>query len=250
MSQEKDSGEVRLQFTLPGTWYSIDIDEEGLAEDSIRSLVEDVCGTTDEAAKARALMRQRLREACSSGAEAGAQAMYIGKELMEEVPLPVSITVYQPGGFRMSPAVGYDSQEVLEVLKLGFESGDEVYEEIEGLNYLALRFITVEKDDSWTPVASENETPEEQALRLEAEQLEFHTLRVDYWCHVPGSKRIAIVSFSTQLSEIENVMISLFDTIISASCFVGEGVPLPSAPIAYLASAETVETSHEVEPAH
>lgn len=250
MNEEKDSGEVRLQFTLPGTWYSIDIDEEGLAEDSIRTLVEDVCGTTDEAAKARALMRQRLREACSAGAEAGVQAMYFGKELMEEVPLPVSITVYQPSGFRMSPAVGSDSEEVMEVLKLGFEGGDGDYEEVEGFNYRALRFITVEKDDSWIPVASENETPEEKAVRHEAEQLEFHTLRVDYWCHVPGSKRIAIVSFSTQLSELQNIMISLFDTILSASCFVGEGVPLPSLPIADRAPAEAVDATHDVEAAH
>ena len=219
-SDNNTRDEPRLIFTLPGTWYPVAITDEGASEQDVERMVQGIVGPADDAAVLRRQMHDQVVDACAEAMEGGAVAMYFGKELEKDAPFPVNITVYQPPGLRMSPAIGTESEEVFGILKMGFDDADDEFVEVEGANFRALRRVLIEKDDSFQIEVPEEETPEEAALRAEAEKLQFERMRVDYWAHVPDTKQIVIVSFVTQMAMIKNLMLELFDLLIAASYFV------------------------------
>ena len=210
----------RLVFNLPGTWFPVAITDDGAVEQDVERLVLGIVGPADDAAVLRRQMHDQVVDACAEAMEGGAVAMYFGKELEKDAPFPVNITVYQPPGLRMSPAIGTESEEVFGILRMGFEDADDEFVEVEGANFRALRRVLIEKDDSFHVEAPKDETPEEAALRAEAERLDLERMRVDYWAHVPGTKQIVIVSFATQMAMIKHLMLELFDLIVAASHFV------------------------------
>lgn len=222
---EPAEGEFTIRFHLPGTWYTISMDDEERARKSIDELAREVAGDTDEGAKVRALMKHQLQEATKKGIEGGGRVMYLGREIAPEVPFPVSITVYEPQGLRMSPAVGTDPQSVLGFMQQGLEQAtiDEITP-LSGRQFHALRTVNVEEDEDLIEArAAEPDNPELAELKL-------HTLRADYWCHVPTTKNVILVSFSTQMSEVRNMLLMLFDAIVSAAYFVdSQEKPLPRA---------------------
>lgn len=219
-SDNNTRAEPRLIFTLPGTWYPVAITDEGASEQDVERMVQGIVGPADDAAVLRRQMHDQVVDACAEAMEGGAVAMYFGKELEKDAPFPVNITVYQPPGLRMSPAIGTESEEVFGILRMGFEDADDEFVEVEGANFRALRRVLIEKDDSFHVEAPKDETPEEAALRAEAEKLDLERMRVDYWAHVPGTKQIVIVSFATQMAMIKHLMLELFDLIVAASHFV------------------------------
>jgi len=210
----------RLVFNLPGTWFPVAITDDGAVEQDVERLVLGIVGPADDAAVLRRQMHDQVVDACAEAMEGGAVAMYFGKELEKDAPFPVNITVYQPPGLRMSPAIGTESEEVFGILRMGFDDADDAFVDVEGGNYRALRRVLIEKDDSFQIEVPEEETPEEAALRAEAEKLDLERMRVDYWAHVPGTKQIVIVSFATQMAMIKHLMLELFDLIVAASHFV------------------------------
>lgn len=219
-SDKSPSEDPRLVFNLPGTWFPVAITDEGASEQDVERMVQGIVGPADDAAVLRRQMHDQVVDACAAAAEGGAVAMYFGKELEKDAPFPVNITVYQPPGLRMSPAIGTESEEVFGILRMGFEDADDEFVEVEGANFRALRRVLIEKDDSFHVEAPKDETPEEAALRAEAEKLDLERMRVDYWAHVPGTKQIVIVSFATQMAMIKHLMLELFDLIVAASHFV------------------------------
>lgn len=219
-SDNNTRDEPRLIFTLPGTWYPVAITDEGASEQDVERMVQGIVGPADDAAVLRRQMHDQVVDACAEAMEGGAVAMYFGKELEKDAPFPVNITVYQPPGLRMSPAIGTESEEVFGILRMGFDDADDAFVDVEGGNYRALRRVLIEKDDSFQIEVPEEETPEEAALRAEAEKLDLERMRVDYWAHVPGTKQIMIVSFATQMAMIKHLMLELFDLIVAASHFV------------------------------
>ena len=239
-SDNNTRDEPRLIFTLPGTWYPVAITDEGASEQDVERMVQGIVGPADDAAVLRRQMHDQVVDACADAMEGGAVAMYFGKELEKDAPFPVNITVYQPPGLRMSPAVGTESDEVFGILRMGFEDADDAFVDVEGGNYRALRRVLIEKDDSFQIEVPEEETPEEAALRAEAEKLQFERMRVDYWAHVPDTKQIVIVSFATQMAMIKHLMLELFDLLIAASYFVSD-----SADEVESESEDTAETTSE-----
>lgn len=233
-------GDPRLVFNLPGTWFPVAITDDGAVEQDVERLVLGIVGPADDAAVLRRQMHDQVADACAEAMEGGAVAMYFGKELEKDAPFPVNITVYQPPGLRMSPAVGTESDEVFGILRMGFDDADDAFVDVEGGNYRALRRLLIEKEESFEVEVSEEETPEEAALRAEAEKLEFERMRVDYWAHVPGTKQIVIVSFVTQMAMIKNLMLELFDLFIAASRFVT--VSTDEAGAGIVSEAETTDT--------
>lgn len=219
-SDNNTRDEPRLIFTLPGTWYPVAITDEGASEQDVERMVQGIVGPADDAAVLRRQMHDQVVDACAEAMEGGAVAMYFGKELEKDAPFPVNITVYQPPGLRMSPAIGTESEEVFGILRMGFDDADDAFVDVEGGNYRALRRVLIEKDDSFQIEVPEEETPEEATLRAEAEKLDLERMRVDYWAHVPGTKQIVIVSFATQMAMIKHLMLELFDLIVAASHFV------------------------------
>ena len=223
MASDNNLGDApRLVFNLPGTWYPVAITDEGASEQDVERMVQGIVGPADDAAVLRRQMHDQVVDACAEAMEGGAVAMYFGKELEKDAPFPVNITVYQPPGLRMSPAIGTESDEVFGILRMGFEDADDAFVDVEGGNYRALRRLLIEKDDSFQVEVPEEETPEEAALRAEAEKLQFERMRVDYWAHVPDTKQIVIVSFATQMAMIKHLMLELFDLLIAASYFVSD----------------------------
>ena len=239
-SDNNTRDEPRLIFTLPGTWYPVAITDEGASEQDVERMVQGIVGPADDAAVLRRQMHDQVVDACAEAMEGGAVAMYFGKELEKDAPFPVNITVYQPPGLRMSPAIGTESEEVFGILRMGFDDADDAFVDVEGGNYRALRRVLIEKDDSFQIEVPEEETPEEAALRAEAEKLQFERMRVDYWAHVPDTKQIVIVSFATQMAMIKYLMLELFDLLIAASYFVSG-----SADEAESESEATAETTSE-----
>ena len=219
-SDNNTRDEPRLIFTLPGTWYPVAITDDGAVEQDVERMVQGIVGPADDAAVLRRQMHDQVVDACAEAMEGGAVAMYFGKELEKDAPFPVNITVYQPPGLRMSPAIGTESEEVFGILRMGFDDADDAFVDVEGGNYRALRRVLIEKDDSFQIEIPEEETPEEAALRAEAEKLDLERMRVDYWAHVPDTKQIVIVSFVTQMAMIKHLMLELFDLLIAASYFV------------------------------
>ena len=223
MTSDNNLGDdPRLVFNLPGTWFPVAITDDGAVEQDVERLVLGIVGPADNAAVLRRQMHDQVVDACAAAAEGGAVAMYFGKELEKDAPFPVNITVYQPPGLRMSPAIGTESDEVFGILRMGFDDADDTFVDVEGGNYRALRRLLIEKDDSFQIEVPEEETPEEAALRAEAEKLQFERMRVDYWAHVPDTKQIVIVSFATQMAMIKHLMLELFDLFIAASYFVSD----------------------------
>lgn len=221
MTSDNNLGDApRLVFNLPGTWYPVAITDEGASEQDVERMVQGIVGPADDAAVLRRQMHDQVVDACAEAMEGGAVAMYFGKELEKDAPFPVNITVYQPPGLRMSPAIGTESEEVFGILRMGFDDADDAFVDVEGGNYRALRRVLIEKDDSFQIEVPEDETPEEAALRAEAEKLDLERMRVDYWAHVPDTKQIVIVSFATQMAMIKHLMLELFDLLIAASYFV------------------------------
>lgn len=223
MTSDNNLGDdPRLVFNLPGTWFPVAITDDGAVEQDVERLVLGIVGPADNAAVLRRQMHDQVVDACAAAAEGGAVAMYFGKELEKDAPFPVNITVYQPPGLRMSPAIGTESDEVFGILRMGFDDADDTFVDVEGGNYRALRRLLIEKDDSFQIEVPEEETPEEAALRAEAEKLQFERMRVDYWAHVPDTKQIVIVSFATQMAMIKHLMLELFNLFIAASYFVSD----------------------------
>lgn len=241
MTSDNNLGDApRLVFNLPGTWYPVAITDEGASEQDVERMVQGIVGPADDAAVLRRQMHDQVVDACAEAMEGGAVAMYFGKELEKDAPFPVNITVYQPPGLRMSPAIGTESEEVFGILRMGFEDADDEFVEVEGANFRALRRVLIEKDDSFQIEVPEEETPEEAALRAEAEKLDRERMRVDYWAHVPGTKQIVIVSFATQMAMIKHLMLELFDLFIAASRFVT--VSTDEAGAGIVSEAETTDT--------
>ena len=178
-----------LRFTLPGEWAEVPLHEPEQARAAIRRLVDSATGRTDELATVRDGLRRRLFASVEGVIGGEAQSLHVALDLVEDVPLPVSFTVFLLDQ-RMTPAVGEDPAAVLDVLARGLASAS-VGMAPHRVGEVALRA---------------------SSLSTTAEGLP--SLRVDYWLPVPATKRVALVSFSTVLAGIAEEMTVLFDSIV------------------------------------
>jgi len=126
--------------------------------------------------------------------------MHIALEIVEGMPIPVSVTVFLPE-MRLTPAVGTDASAVIGILQQGLEKNPAY----DGERVARFR------------------VGESQALRVHREEQstyrdeEVPGLAVEYWITVPGFKRVALLSFSTALTGMDDIMLGFFDSIVQAS---------------------------------
>ena len=156
-------------------------------------------GRSDELAAVRDGLRRRLFTSVERVIGGEAQSLHVALDLVEDVPLPVSFTVFLLDQ-RMTPAVGEEPAGVLDVLARGLAAASVAPDRV---GDRALRAST---------------------LATTAEGLP--SLRVDYWLAVPSTKRVVLVSFSTVLAGIASEMTVLFDSIV-----LGTRWQLPSEPV-------------------
>lgn len=199
-----------LHFRLPGTWHRIDLRGGTTSEASIKSVVRSAIGAADDRARLRAELRRDLAAAVEAAREAEAKSMMFSTEIAPGSPLPVTLLVCAPSRLRMSPSIGTGSDKVLGVLTEGLSRQRDVATSLvrrEAAGGPAVRTHRVE------PIQPVEETG--GALRLTA----------DYWVPVPRSKQVVMVRLATPMGEIENIMLSLFDALIEATCF---RMPMPA----------------------
>ena len=195
----------RLHFRLPGTWHRIDLAGGDASERSIKSVVRDVIGVADDRAHVREQMRRELRTAVESARQAEAKSLMFSTEIAPGSPLPVSLGVYAPRKLHMSPSVGTAPAAVLGVFAQGVRRSQP---ELAG----SLTDVTAAGGPAIrTHTVAPIEIPDEDtgASRLVA----------DYWIPVPDSKQVVMVRLSTPMGELENIMLSLFDALVTAAYF-------------------------------
>lgn len=229
-----------LRFRLPGTWHTIDLADTEATKSDAKKMAEEILGRSDEAAAARILLRRHMADIAESGAEARGRVLFIADELAPGISLPATLTVFEPEGLRMSPAIGTDPEEVLRIFRAGLEElstpGVEQAQIIEGDGFLSLRIHRIDvrhwQETPWEGPGQDPALAPETAwawsdeVRAEAEKVTMRDILVDYWVTVPGSKSLVLVSAMSSCGDMPHAMLGLFDAIIAASYFE---VPPPQA---------------------
>lgn len=188
-----------LRLRLPGKWWQIPLHDLEKAKASIRSLVDLQAGRRDDRAADRAAYRQQLLTAAETAAGANGKTMHIALEIVEALPIPASITVFMPD-MRLTPAIGTDAIAVMGILQQGLE-----------------------RNPGYDPTrVARFRVRESEVLRVHHEEKsqygeeEVPGLAVEYWVTIPGFKRVALLSFSTALTGIDDIILGFFDSIVSA----------------------------------
>lgn len=197
---------ARLQLRLPGEWFALDPRDEDAAAAQIAAIARDVAGVADDAAVARARVRGTFSEVVRAAREAEAEKVLVCREIAG-MPIPASITVHVPGGMRMSPAIGTSPAAVIETLEAALRELA-----VEGIGD-ATRLSSPDGDILRIPTAGH------EVVEEEGETLDIHRLRADYWYAVPGTKDVLLVSMTTALGDIPNLMLQFFDAIATAAYF-------------------------------
>ena len=189
-----------LRFLLPGQWASIPLHDTEVARSAIRQLVDVQIGKADQLAGLRRDIRSRLLDSLETSIAGAGQSMQVALEMVPGVPISANFTVYLPD-VSLAPAIGTSGAAVLEVLRRGltdvmdlssehrFAAGDSEVLRLQ-------RVVTREAEGQLAAITS---------------------LIVDYWVTVPGAKRVVLVSFSTLFSDLSDVMVNFFDSIVRAS---------------------------------
>lgn len=191
-----------LRFRLPGVWVQVPLHDLEEAKAAIRKVVARQLGSNDEAATAREQLRRQLIDGLTLAIDGEAQSMQIALEIVEELPLPISFTVYLPTQ-QLTPSIGTSSAAVMEILERGISERPDVDPEtIE-------RFATSESEVI--------RTHRFQVVDVEGASEPLKVLVVDYWVTVPGTKRFVLLNFHTALADAAAEMTVLFDAIVKAS---------------------------------
>lgn len=200
-----------LRFRLPGDWWLIPLVDREAAVASATRLIRQRIGTQDDRATLRARLSRDLAAAIDEAIAGNGQSMLIAVQIVETVPIPISITVYLPD-VSMSPAIGTAADRVLDILEQGLE-GLEVPEigDLGQLERVALKGTTALRSVRTRQI--EVGTGDDRGL--------MDVLVVDYWVAVPGTKRVVLANFSTSYAELREQMLVFFDAIMRATYFEG-----------------------------
>jgi len=188
-----------LRFRLPGKWWQVPLKDHDTAKASIRDMVRDQVGTSDEHANLRAGLSRRLLTSLEAAIAGDGLAMHIALRILPGIPIPASFTVALPS-IGMTPAIGTSPAAVIGVLEKTLMTGEK-------LDETAHRFSI-----------RESEVLRSHRIRISDEaDAAPPTLLADYWVTVPRTKRVLLISFSTGLVDITDEMLGLFDSILAAS---------------------------------
>lgn len=193
-----------LKLLLPGSWWTIPLENPEDTKASIHRLVAKVSGRADELATLRADLRRRFTSAAQTAREGSASEFYISLEIAPGVPLPASLSVLWPEVYLPSSIEGGDAL-LAEVRAYVGESGaegtasieDVVLDDTVGLRRTSLTVGPALPDDPDSP--------------------EVTTLEADYWIVVPGTLQLVVLSFASTLGEIDAALLILFDAIVATA---------------------------------
>ena len=193
-----------LRFRLPGEWWPIPLTSESAAKDSIRRLIDRQVGRADDRAIMRADLRKEYYESVRAAVSGEGQSMHIALDVVEEMPLSSSFTVFllpQP----MTPAIGETGEAVIAVLRAGLETARP--DVVSTLVEFAVGASRVLRSHRITEAIDDPPT--------------LPSMIADYWISIPGTKRVALVSFTTAYAALADVMLTFFDSIVRATYWDG-----------------------------
>ncbi|TAJ46854.1 MAG: hypothetical protein EPO52_15075 [Herbiconiux sp.] len=193
------STEFGFDVALPGTWWAIPVADPAETERAVGDIVSATIGRRDQDARLRAELRARFLYAADRARSSGAVQLHLCREVMPDVPLPATLTVYWP---RIALRASDDPVEALRgVLGTITEASDAGAENLGdddrafpcGAAVRRRRIVTAEPG-----------SPEEGV----------RTVEIDYWIATP-SHRVLLLSFACGLPDLAEQLASLFDLVVT-----------------------------------
>jgi hypothetical protein len=189
-----------LRFRLPGQWFQIPLQSREGARSAVERLVRQQVGPADDRAGLRRELTARFFAALEGALDGNGQSMQVAITIVPEVPISANFTVFLPQ-VTLTPAVGTSPAVVMDLLRRGLDDATDLSSEV--------RFDTAE--------SAVLRLHRRQAVKVDDETDDLPALAVDYWVTVPGHKRVVLVSFATVYAELEDVMLTFFDSIMRAT---------------------------------
>jgi len=191
-----------VQIVLPGSWWKIPVGDEDAATRAIHALANKVTNRKDEFARLRGDLRKQLTDLADSARDGGADQVFLALEIVPGTTLPMSLALFWPdidvlGSTPSKPeSVIALVREALEALPDSAEYGDK--EE-----------ATLGGTQTWR----RSKTIEHPA---DGDVGSYETLIVDYWVAVPGSQRVALLTFSTTIPGERELLLQLFRVMVES----------------------------------
>lgn len=183
-----------VQFSLPGAWWRVDIEDDDTVAASSRAMVSTLF-RGDELAQLRREVKGLVTEAATKAREAGAQKFYFATEVVPGVPVPLTLATYLPDlPPRLAAAAG--AQASAESLAAWLRSVDPEAT-LSAWSEGDLGFV---RDLSLVPAEQEQGAP---------------TVRADYW--IVRGEETTIMSFTAQVlwGETAEALLSLMDAVVA-----------------------------------
>lgn len=212
--QTASAAAPELRFRLPGRWFDLNLADGPASEASARAIAESVMGTSDEKSAQRARLRRSLVETAEAARRAETTTLLFTAEIARGAPFPVVLAVSAPARLQIPPSVDTAPEAVLaaltEAARFGLDPAvADTIQQVGGpSNGTALRTHRLEPPDPASDQARE--------------------LSASYFVPVQGTRQVLMVSLSTPLGAVPDVMLRLFDTLLAIASF--SPPPAPSAP--------------------
>jgi hypothetical protein len=183
------------RFVLPGTWARVDLANESTIRATVRKVVDDAVGRRDDQARLRRELRDAITAAAAPARERGAVEFHFARELTAGIPLSATLAVF---------VVRADLAPMTDM-----PAG-------------AIDLTVADAVAPAGPVGRADVSPGIRATRTTSRRLVpdregvpgHEILEVDYWISAAAPARIAVLSFSTALSDLEDDMLQLFGAIV------------------------------------
>jgi hypothetical protein len=196
-----------IRFRLPGDWWMIPLADRDAAVASAARLIRLRIGPQDDRATVRARLARDFSAAIDEAIAGSGQSMLIAIQIVESVPLPITITVYLPD-VAMAPSIGTAGGRVLDILQQGLEGlSNEQIGDLGELTRLELAGT----------VALRSERIRSMEVGSGDDGGTLDVLLVDYWLAIPGTKRVLLANFSTPFVELREYLLVFFDAIVRAA---------------------------------
>lgn len=185
------------RFVLPGRWGKVDLTSAATIKRSTSSFLAEVSGRRDDATLARDVLRRELQPAIDAARSAQAVALHLSIELSPGVALPLALAVSLP---RLDDR-GFGDAELGPIetfLKRNLDRPDNAAQvgRASSSEICVVRRI------------------DRRALRPPGLERDIDLLQVDYWVAAKDPDRLALLSFTTPLADMEHQILELVDAII------------------------------------
>jgi len=202
---DRASTEFGFDVALPGTWWAIPVADPAETERAVGDIVSTTIGRRDQDARLRADLRTRFLYAADRARSSGAVQLHLCREVMPDVPLPASLTVYWP---RIALRASEDPAEAVRaVLGSVTEASDSGVENLGDDDRAFPCGAAVRRSRI---VTAEAGSPEEGV----------RTLEIDYWIATP-SNRVLLLSFACGLPDLADGLAELFDLVVATVGWTG-----------------------------